>query len=374
MNTVIKNGKIVLFDRVVENKFLIIEKGIVKDISDSYDEKMGYEIIDAEGNYVSPGFFDTHIHGAGDGVFETATNESFLAICNTIHKNGVTTFLPTLMCNETHIKNVVRNINLYPAESKMIAGMYIEGPFVNIEKKGGINPNYIHRPDVDYLKKIIDISEGHLKMMTIAPELEGIDKIIDYLLQNDIIPTFGHSMTSLKMALSKKGVRNITHLFNAMTGISHKNPGLAALPFIDNNIFVEVNGDGVHIDNQVITMCFNNLNTDRIISITDAVVSAGLPYGNYLYDTDKKVTSSERGVRYAESDTLIGSSFLIPDVLRNLKSVTDLPIYELIKTVTLNPARLLSVDNRTGSLEKGKKADVVIFDDDFKVLKVFLDN
>ncbi len=370
MNTVIKNGKIILSDRVVENQFLIIEDGIVKDISDSYDEKKGYDIIDAEDNYVSPGFFDTHIHGAGDGVFETATGESFENICNIILKNGITTFLPTLLCNETHIKNVVRNINSHPTESKMIEGIYVEGPFVNVEKKGGINPNYIHKPDVEYLKKIIDISEGHLKMMTIAPELEGIDKIIDYLLKNDIIPAFGHSTTSLKMASSKKGVRNITHLFNAMSGISHKNPGLAVLPFIDREIFVEVNGDGVHIDNQVIKMCFENLNIDKIISITDAVISAGLPYGNYLYDTDKKVISSKRGVRYAESDTLIGSSFLIPEVLRNLKKVTSAPIYELIKTVTLNPARLLSVDNKTGSIEKGKRADVVIFDDDFKILKV----
>lgn len=374
MNTVIKNGRIILTDRVVNNKFLIIEEGLIKDISDSYDETKGYEIIDAEDNYVSPGFFDSHIHGASNGVFETATSDSFETICNTIKKNGITTFLPTLLCNETHIRNVVRNINSHPIESRMIVGMYIEGPFVNVEKKGGINPNYIHKPDVEYLKKIIDISEGHLKMMTIAPELDGIDKIIDHLLKNDIIPSFGHSMTSLKTASSKTGVRNITHLFNAMSGISHQTPGLAALPFIDRDIFVEVNGDGVHIDNQVIKMCFDNLNTDRIISITDAVISAGLPFGDYLYDTDKKVISSKRGVRYVESDTLIGSSFLIPDILRNLRNVTNIPIYELIKTVTLNPAKLLLVDNKTGSIEKGKKANLVIFDNDFNVFKVLLDN
>ncbi len=372
MNQIIKNGRIIISDNVLENHFLIIEDGIIKDISESFDKTKEYEIIDAENNYVSPGFFDTHIHGAGDGVFDTATEESFTTICDIILKNGVTTFLPTLMCNETHIKNVVRNINSHPEESKRIEGMYIEGPFVNIEKKGGINPDYIRKPDVDYLKKIIDIADGHLKMMTIAPELEGIDVIIDHLLQNDIIPAFGHSTTDLNTALSKTGVRNITHLFNAMSGISHKTPGLAALPFINREIFAEVNGDGVHIDNQIIKMCFDNLNSDRIISITDAVVSAGLPYGNYLYDTDKKVYSSERGVRYTESDTLIGSCFLIPDILRNLKKVTNAPVYELVKTATLNPAKLLSIDNERGSIEKGKKADIVIFDDDFKIKKVLL--
>ncbi len=369
MNKIIKNGKIVLPEQIVENRFLIIENGIITDISESYNKTKGFEIIDAENNFVAPGFLDTHIHGAGEGVFETANKEQFANICSTIHKNGVTTFLPTLLCNETHIKNVVKNMKSFGEESKHIVGMYVEGPFVNMEKKGGINPNYIRKPDLNYLKKIIDISEGYLKMMTVAPELEGIDEIIGYLLENSIIPAFGHSMTTLDTAFSTTGARNITHLFNAMSGISHKNPGLAALPFIDKDIFVEVNGDGVHINNRIIKMCFENLNPDRIIAITDAVISAGLPYGDYLYDTDKKVTSSERGVRYAANDTLIGSSFLIPDVLRNIKKVTGLPMPRLIKSVTLNPARMLGIDNICGSIEKGKRADIVIFDNEFKIKK-----
>jgi N-acetylglucosamine-6-phosphate deacetylase len=155
-----------------------------------------------------------------------------------------------------------------------------------------------------------------------------------------------------------------------MSGISHKSPGLAALPFIDKEIFAEVNGDGVHIDNQIIKMCFENLNPDRIISITDAVISAGLPYGDYLYDTDKKVTSSERGVRYQKNDVLIGSSHMIPDVLRNLKKNTNATLNKLINSVSINPARMLSLDDDRGSIETGKKADLVIFDDNFRIRKV----
>ncbi len=370
MKTIIKNGKILLPEKVIEDHFLIIENNIIKDISKDFNRLDDYQIIDAGGHYVSPGFFDTHIHGAGKGVFETVNHDMFSEIFDILINNGITTVLPTLLCNESHIKNVVKNINSHPELKNRIAGIYIEGPFVNKEKKGGINPSYIKKPDLDYLKKIIDISEGYLKMMTIAPELEGIDLIIEHLLENNIIPALGHSMSSLSTARSKKGVKNITHLFNAMSGISHKIPGLAALPFVDKNIFVEINGDGVHIDNQILKMCYDHLNPGRIISITDAVISAGLPYGNYLYDTDKKVTSSERGVRYVKNDVLIGSVFLIPDVLRNLKKNTNASLTQLINSVSLNPAKMLSLDNHRGSIEKGKRADLVIFDEEFKIREV----
>ncbi|MEN8229644.1 MAG: N-acetylglucosamine-6-phosphate deacetylase [Bacteroidota bacterium] len=372
MNAIIKNGKIIVPDRIIEDHYLIIEEGRIKEISTEFDENKNYDIIDAHQNYVSPGLFDTHIHGAGSGSFETPDKDLFTGLCNFLLENGVTTFLPTILCNEVYIKTLARNINSNPEYKKRIPGIYIEGPFVNPDRKGGINPRYILKPDIEYLKRIIDLSEGLIKMMTIAPELEGIDIIIDYLLDNNIIPSFGHSNTTLNNALSKVSVKNITHLFNAMSGISHKEAGLAALPFINRNIFTEVNGDGIHIDNEIIKMCFDNLNRDKLIFIADAVISAGLPYKNGFYDTDKEIESSERGVRYTENDVLIGSSFLIPDVLRNVAKITNADMSELIKTVTLNPAKLLSVDNEYGSIEIGKRADIVIFDDDFKIQKVLL--
>ncbi len=372
MNTIIKNGKIILPDKIVEDHYLRIENRVIKEISKNYDEHENCDIIDAGNNYVSPGFFDTHIHGAGSSGFETPDKDLFAGLCHFLLEKGVTTFLPTILCNEDYIKTLARNINANPEFKKRIPGIYIEGPFVNPDMKGGINSKYIMKPDIEYLKRIIDLSEGLLKIMTIAPELGGIELIIDFLLDHNIIPSFGHSNTTLDNALLKNRVKNITHLFNAMSGISHKDPGLAALPFINKNIFVEVNGDGIHLNNQIIKMCFDNLNHDKIIFITDAVISAGTPFKNGFYDTDKEIVSSERGVRYKENDVLIGSSFLIPDVLRNLAKITNADMSEIIKTVTLNPAKLLSANKEVGSIEIGKKADIVIFDDDFNIKKVVL--
>jgi len=358
-------------DRVEEGLTLILENGKIKELSENIEYVVTDKIVDAKNNFVSPGFFDTHIHGASLYGFETDRQEEFYGICETLLDNGITTVLPTLICNETYISNLVRNINSVPEFRQRIAGIYLEGPFVNYSKKGGINPEYIRKPDVDYLKKIIDLSGGLLKMMTIAPELDGIDDIIEHLLNNDIIPCFGHSNAGLSEVLNKKGVRNITHLFNAMSGISHREPGLAVLPFINRDIFVEVNGDGVHLDNNIIKMVYENVNRDNLIFITDAVVSAGKPYGEYVYD-NKKVISSERGVRYKENDVLMGSNNLIPDVLRNVTDVTDGNFADVIKTVTLNPAKLLGVDDVKGTIAPGKTADIVIFDEDFRVQEVIV--
>lgn len=369
---IIKNGKIILPDRVVENGCVVMENGIIREIAEQYAPRGEEKWIDVEGNYVSPGFFDTHIHGAGHAVWEMPDEEAFRGICNFLISKGATSFMPTILSNEDYIRSLVKNINAAPEFSENIPGIYIEGPFVNPEKRGGINPAYIRKPDVDYLKKIVDLAEGKLKMMTVAPELEGIDGIIEFMIENNILPALGHSLAPLDVALAKTRAKNITHLFNAMSGISHRRPGLAALPFVNEDIFTELNGDGIHIHDQIIKMCFDHLNRDRLICITDAVISAGLPYGDYFYDTDKAVISSERGVRYKENDVLIGSSFLIPDVLRHLQKVTRGQMHELIKTVTLNPAKLLSVDREYGSIEIGKKADIVIFNQNFVVQKVLL--
>ncbi len=371
MRTIIKNGKVILHDRVAEGQTLVLEDGKIKELTENIKYSDADKIIDAKNSFVSAGFFDTHIHGASLYGFETNKQDEYSGICEILLANGITTILPTLICNETYIRNLVSNINSVPEFRDRIAGIYLEGPFVNLSKKGGIAPEYIRKPDLDYLKKIIDISDGLLRMMTIAPELDGIDDIIEQLLENDIIPCFGHSNASLGEALNKKGVRNITHLFNAMSGISHRNPGIAALPFVNRDIFVEVNGDGIHIDNNIIKMAYDNINRDNLIFITDAVVSAGKPYGEYVYD-NKKVVSSERGVRYREDDTLIGSNDLIPDVLRNVADVTGGDVVDIIKTVTLNPAKLLGVDDVKGTIEPGKTADIVIFDEDFRIQEVIV--
>jgi len=372
MITIIKNGKIITPTGIIKNQYLIIENNIIKEIKPSFDKNKKYKIIDAKNNYVSPGFFDIHIHGANLTGFEYKDEKSFLELCTFLLENGISTFLPTLICNENYIKNLVKNINSNPDLKKRIPGIYLEGPFINLERKGGINPKYIKKPNLDYLKKIIDISDGYLKMMTISPEITGIEEIINYLSQNNIIPAYGHSNALLTQALNNNNVKNITHLFNAMSGISHKNPGLASLPFLNQNIFVELNGDGIHIDKNIIKMCYNNINKEKLILITDAVISAGLSKGEYIYDTDKKVISSDRGVRYKSSDILMGSNFLIPDILRNVQQITNANIVDLIKTVTINPATLLGIEKEKGSIKPGKYADIIIFDSNFKIQEILL--
>jgi len=166
------------------------------------------------------------------------------------------------------------------------------------------------------------------------------------------------------------GKRNITHLFNAMSGISHKTPGLAMLPFLDSDIYFELNSDGVHLDPEIIKMCYKNLNNNRLILITDAVVSAGIAHGTYQY-YGNPIESGRRGVRYKENDILIGSNCLITNVVQNFIKITGAPIEQAVRFATYNPCQLLGIEHRKGSIEIGKEADLIIFDNDFNLIKNF---
>jgi N-acetylglucosamine-6-phosphate deacetylase len=153
-----------------------------------------------------------------------------------------------------------------------------------------------------------------------------------------------------------------------MSPISHKKAGLALLPFMNDDVYFELNSDLIHVNEHIVRMCYNCLNHDRLILITDAVVSAGAEYGTYAY-FGKEVKSDESGVRYTENGTLIGSNCLIPEVAKRFMRVTGAPVHEVVKFMSINPCRLLGIDEKRGSVEIGKEADLVIMDEEFNIKK-----
>ncbi|HUX22478.1 MAG TPA: amidohydrolase family protein, partial [Spirochaetia bacterium] len=218
--------------------------------------------------------------------------------------------------------------------------------------------------------EVVGAARGMLRLMTVAPELDGIDEVVHRLVELGVIPCWGHSNCTLGELPRLQGVRcNITHLFNGMSPISHKQSGLALLPFLDSEVYCEVNGDGVHLNAESIRMCHRHLNPERMILISDAVISAGRGHGEFRY-FDRRVVSSQTGVRY-EDGTLIGSNCLLPEVVRRFIETTGCALHEAVRLATLNPCRLLGIDSRRGSIESGKDADLVLLDDDLSVTRVF---
>jgi len=365
---IISNGKIIQTDQVLYDKHLVVENVKIVAITDSCEEYENYPIIDAKNCYVSPGLVESHIHGCGEYGFDIECENVIEKTAEFLSQYGANTFIPTIQCNETTLKMLTDELDSNRALQKRVPGIYIEGPFISTIKKGGIRDKHIKETDVDYLKKIIELSKGYIKLMTIAPELEGIEIIFTMLKENNIIPCFGHSNAELKdiPSLQSDDTINMTHLYNGMSPISHKMSGLSMLPFINSNIFFELNADCIHLSKEIIELSYQHLNHDRLLLITDAVISAGLKKGEYTY-YDKEVISGTNGVRYKDNDVLIGSNCLILDVIKNLITITDAPIYEAIKFATYNPVRLLGAEYNKGSIVLGKDADIILFDDDFNV-------
>ena len=374
-NFILKNCRAILENSVEPEVCIIVRDGRIHSIEKDVPPDPSIQIIDADNRYVSPGLVEFHIHGCEDASVDYAVHQDDVlsSLKDRLLKYGVTTFVPALMADPELIRNLGNELAYDSELAYTVPGLYVEGPFVNKNKRGGILPEFVRVPDIDHLSRLTTLSQGFLRLMTVAPELPGIDAIIDDLHNTGAVVCSGHSACSVQ-DIRRTGIRridNITHLFNAMSGFSHKEPGLAMVPFLNRDIYYELNGDGIHVHSDALRVCAALLNLDRGILISDAVVSAGLPFDEYEY-YGKKVISDNDGVRYKDSNTLVGSNMCINKVIRKFMDCTGVPLYQAVKMASLNPCRLLRIDQEKGSITPGKKAELVLFDEDMNVVKTFI--
>jgi len=370
----IRDSRLVLPDRIQGDVNLVVRDGVIADITADPSRCAGLPAVDGGGGFVAPSPVEVHFHGIGDYGFDQEDDAVVGKIARELSARGTACFVPGFTYREGMIGRCVREIRRSRELQDRIPGILIEGPFVSMDKLGGIRPECVRKPDLDLLKRILDLCDGMLRMMTVAPELEGIGPVIDCLLENGVIPCLGHSdcTTGQALAAARRAPMSMTHLFNAMSSISHKDPGLALLPFLHKDIYFELNADGVHVAPEVLRVCYQCLNRERMIIISDAVVSAGKAYGRYRYH-GMGVVSDAHGVRYEDSNILIGSNLLVLDIAVNFAAVTGAALPEAMRMAALNPCRLLGLDGRRGSIAVGKKADLVLLDRDLHLAKSLVD-
>lgn len=365
----ITNGRIILKNSILDGYDLIIEENIIADITQDQSKYKSYNTIDANRSYISPGFVEQHFHGCGTYGFDQLDGSGLTDIVGFLRARGINTFVPTFQWNEAVVNDVAGKIKASEWLQRYIPGIYIEGPFISKEKKGGISADYVRDPDLDLLQRIIQDTRGLLKLMTIAPEKEGAKGLFNYLNMHGIVPCFGHSNCEIKdVFITDQYKTSVTHLFNAMSPVSHQRSGLAMFPFINRNTFFEVNGDGVHVNDEALKMCYNNLNRDRLILTSDAVISAGLAYGEYS-SYSRTIVSNEKGVRYKDNHVLMGSNQLVNDILKRFIKLTGAPLYEAVRFVSYNPCVLLGIESKRGSIDPGKEADLIFLDEDYNVVR-----
>ncbi len=331
--------------------------------------------IDLEGDFLFPGFIDVHIQGAGGADILDEDEEAVNTISEACAKCGVTGFLATTVYKpgfenkhlEAALNGVARGL-----KGARLLGFHLEGPFISSERRGMIQESSICKPSVKVLSEIMDKCEGWLKMMTVAPELEGAEKVIRLLLENRVIASFGHSSADYEQTRKaiRMGVKHVTHFFNTMLPIHHRAPGPAIAIFESKDVTVQIISDGAHIHPSMVRFVTRVLSDDRIVLITDGVRSTGLPDGKYVYD-GVEFTSLNGTAKYADG-TLIGTSAGMNELAKRFIKFTDMPLTTVAKVASYNPAKLLGVEECKGSIEEGKDADMVVMKNDFSVRMTFI--
>lgn len=366
------NGRIVLKDRVVENSALLysdVIEGIVP--ADKLPE--GVEIIDAKGGYVAPGLIDLHIHGyLGKDVCD-GEEESIRTISKGLLANGVTGYLPTTMTVD--MKVVRKALEVCRAlkeesrdwEGSAILGCHAEGPFISEKKKGAQDPKYILKPDAKFVKEYADI----IRIITLAPEEDEDFKAISEIRRDtDVIVSMGHTSADYETAMksTEAGVRHATHLFNAMTPLAHRAPGVVTAA-LNSDVSAELIVDTFHVNPVFYNMLWK-LKGRKLCFITDCLPAGGLPEGEYTLGGQKIIY---RGIVCRLADgTVAGSILHLNKGVWNVYSNSDIPLYECVNCASLNPATVLGLDSRKGSIEIGKDADIIITDGEFNVQKAVI--
>ena len=361
----LKNGKIILPN--ADGKFFVAENQIV-----TFDEKIlqigettqAENFIDAENFFVAPGFINIHIHGANGFDAMDEEHDALKNICNFLPSTGVTSFLPTTMTMElSRIKAALKNIREQKnSRGAKILGANVEGPFISKKFCGAQDQKNILPADFEIISDFADV----IKIITVAPEELPDMNFIDKCLAKNIVVSIGHSAATYDVAMAaiKRGANHITHMFNAQSGLHHRKPGIVGAAF-DSNATVELITDNVHIHPAVQRIVQKLKPVEEIILITDSLRACGLGDGESELGGQKVFV---RGNLATLSDGTIAASVAkMNDVVKNFCANTNATLPEVVETVTKNPAQKLQLYDKIGSIEVGKSADFVIFDENFNV-------
>lgn len=367
------NGKIILKDGILEGHALLFDD-VIEGIIKENDIPDGAEIIDADGGYVAPGLIDMHIHGyLGKDVCD-GCEESIRTISNGLLKNGVTGYLATTMTEDmsviTRALEVLRSLKEESKgwEGSEILGAHAEGPFISKSKKGAQDEKYILKPDADFVKKYSDI----IKLITLAPEEDTPDfaAIKEMRRDTDVLISIGHTSADYETAVASvcAGVGHATHLFNAMTPLNHRAPGVIAAVF-NTDVSCELIVDKFHVSPALYNMLFK-LKGRKLCFVTDCLPAGGLPEGEYSLGGQKIIYKEP--VCRLQDGTVAGSVLKLNRGVWNVYTSSDIPLHECVNCASLNPATALGLDKTKGSLEKGKDADIIITSDTFDVKKTII--
>ena len=363
-STVLAGARVVLPTGTVENGRVIVEGTRIAG-STTEDART----VDLSGHWVVPGFVDIHNHGGGGASFATGTAEDVLTGARTHREHGTTTVVASTVTGEMDFLARQAGLLSELVEQGELAGIHFEGPFISPCRKGAHSEQLLRDPDPAEVRKLLDAARGSARMVTLATELPGGIESVRLLAEHGVIAAVGHTDATYEQTVEAidAGATVATHLYNAMPAIGHRDPGPVTALLEDERITVELINDGTHLHPAALELAYHHAGSDRVALITDAMDAAGA--GDGFYELGPLAVEVRDGVaRLVEGGSIAGSTLTLDTAFRRAVTIDRIPVEDVVRSISANPARLLGLDHRVGSLDPGKDADLVVLDADF-VLK-----
>ena len=363
----LKNGKIVLADRIITGDILLVD-GKIRKIMEK-DHPFYEQAIDLQGKYVVPGFIDVHIHGANGADAMDGTTEALKTISTFVAKHGTTNFLATtLTSTKENLENVLAKageLQNKELDGANIFGVHMEGPYFDVQYKGAQNEKYIKPAGIEEIKEFLSVKPGLVKLFSMSPKGEASLEAIKYLRSQGVVVSIGHSAVffdDVQKAI-KAGLGHSTHTFNGMRGINHRELGVAGAVLNSDDIMAEVIFDKIHVHPETVRLMIRAKGVDKIECITDAMSATGLAEGNYkLGELDVYVKDNQ--ARLVSNDSLAGSVLTLDKAFKNIIEL-GYSIFDAVKMTSTNAAREFGLN--AGEVAEGKDADLVILNPDYSV-------
>jgi len=368
--TIVIKGNVLTPREQIGGGSVVVEDGRIAEVSEGKAPQG--RVLDFEGCYVVPGFVDIHVHGgAGEDVMD-ASDGGLDRLSLFLAAGGVTSFLATTN-TDSHERTLkaVREIGEAAkrgTRGTRLLGLHMEGPYISMERSGAQNRAHIRLPALDELGQASLEAGGSLRMVTLAPEVDGALEAVRWLASRGIVPAAGHTDATYDEARAgiEAGIRHASHLFNGMRSLHHREPGLVGAALDDERVTVELIADCYHIHPAVLRIVARLKGTARTALVSDSIAAAGLPDGDYSLGGMK--VAVRHGKSLLESGTLAGSTIRLCDAVRNMVEKADVPLREAVEMASTTPARVAGAADRKGSIASGMDADITVLDRGLSVM------
>ena len=351
---------------------VLVRDGVIEGVFDHIDPPEGARVIDAGGRVLAPGYIDLHVHGGGGTDFQEGTEEAFRTAVAAHAKYGTTSIFPTLSSSTVPmIEKAVQTCNkLMKEKDSPIMGLHLEGHYLNPNKAGAQQPDWLKNPDPNEYIPIVEHSDC-LARWDAAPELPGALQFGKYCSEKGVLPSIAHTNAEYSDVRSafEVGFTHVTHFYNAMPGFHNKQgykyEGTVESVYLIDDMTIECVADGIHVPPTILRMAYKVKGVERMALITDALAPAAAPKDAKAYDSRVYV---EDGVcKLTGSGALAGSCATSDRLIRTMVQQADVPLEDAVKMITDTPAHIMGIQGRKGTLSRGKDADIVVLDEKLRV-------